>query len=177
VFRHRAKEILAGLRDWNRARPGHTMSSTTQVSIDAARDPELLQLCCEGGMTSVFIGIKTPNQDSLRETRKRQNVGIDLIEQIEAFLRHGISVTAGMIVGFDHDGPDIFERQFEFAMASAVPISTLSALVAPAAAAAVVRPDETGGSVDVGWRRGRFTVGYEHRSSAGRHAMAVSQAL
>jgi hypothetical protein len=37
------------------------------------------------------------------------------------------------MVGFDHDGPDIFERQFEFAMAAPVPIFTLSALVAPAA--------------------------------------------
>ena len=36
-------------------------------------------------------------------------------------------------MGFDHDGPDIFQRQFEFAMASAVPIFTLGVLVAPAA--------------------------------------------
>jgi hypothetical protein len=122
-----------GLRDWNRTRPERTISFSTQVSIDAARDLEILRLCGEAGITNVFIGIETPNQDSLRETKKHQNVGIDLIQQIELFLQHGISVTAGMIVGFDHDGASIFERQFEFAMASPVPIFTLSALVAPAA--------------------------------------------
>ena len=42
-------------------------------------------------------------------------------------------VIGGMIVGFDHDGPDIFARQFDFAMSSAIPILTLGALVAPAA--------------------------------------------
>ena len=133
VFRNRARELLIALRDWNRTRPGRTMSFTTQVSVDVARDPELLQLCAEAGITSVFVGIETPNQDSLRETHKRQNVGIDLIGQIQEFLHHGISVTAGMMVGFDHDGPDIFERQLEFAMRSPVPIFTLSVLVAPAA--------------------------------------------
>jgi radical SAM superfamily enzyme YgiQ (UPF0313 family) len=133
VYRRRAKEILTGLRDWNRTRPGRAMSFTTQVSVDAARDPELLQLCGEAGITSVFVGIETPNQDSLRETKKRQNVGIDLIQQIELFLQYGISVTAGMMIGFDHDGPGIFEQQFDFAMESPVPIFTLSALVAPAA--------------------------------------------
>lgn len=133
VFRNRAKELLVALRDWNRTRSGHTVSFTTQVSIDSSRDPELLQLCAEAGMTSVFVGIETPNEESLRETRKRQNVGIDLARQIELFLAHGISVTAGMIVGFDHDGPDIFERQLRFAMSCPVPIFTLSALVAPVA--------------------------------------------
>ncbi len=46
------------------------MSFSTQVSIDAARDPELVQLCGEAGITGVFVGIETPNQDSLRETKK-----------------------------------------------------------------------------------------------------------
>ena len=55
-------------------------------------------------MTRVFIGIETPNVESLQETKKRQNVGVDLIDQIQVFLDHGIAVIAGMIVGFDNDG-------------------------------------------------------------------------
>ena len=69
----------------------------------------------------------------LRETKKRQNVGVDLAAGVHRFQEHGIQVIGGMIVGFDADGPDIFERQFEFAMAAAIPIVTVGALVAPAA--------------------------------------------
>jgi len=133
VYRKRAKNVLAALRDWNAARPDGPVAFHTQVSIDAARDPEIMQLCGEAGLTRVFIGIETPNEESLRETKKRQNVGVDLVSQVQVFLDHGISVTGGMIVGFDHDGPDIFQRQLDFAMSTPIPIFTLGALVAPAA--------------------------------------------
>jgi radical SAM superfamily enzyme YgiQ (UPF0313 family) len=133
VYRRRAKETLCALRDWNRARSAGAIHFSTQVSIDAARAPEILRLLSEAGVTWVFVGIETPNQESLRESKKRQNVGVDLLAQVQAFLDHGISVTAGMIVGFDQDGPDIYERQFDFAMASPIPIFSVGALVAPAA--------------------------------------------
>jgi radical SAM superfamily enzyme YgiQ (UPF0313 family) len=133
VYRKKAKAILAAIRDWNAQRLDDPMAFTTQVSIDAARDPEIMQLMAEAGMSWVFIGIETPNEESLREAKKRQNVGIDLVDEIQVFLDYGIQVTGGMIVGFDHDGPDIFERQFEFAMSTAIPMFSLGALVAPAA--------------------------------------------
>lgn len=133
VYRKRAKSVLRALRDWNASRPSGPVAFHTQGSIDAAKDPEIMRLCGEAGLVRIFIGIETPNEESLKETHKRQNVGIDLIEELQVFLDHGISVTAGMIVGFDHDGHDIFQRQYDFAMANPVPIYTLGALVAPAA--------------------------------------------
>jgi hypothetical protein len=131
--RPRARELLASLREWNQQLTDGHVSFCTQLSIDAARDRELVRLCAQAGVNWVFIGLETPNQASLRECRKRQNVGVDLIEQVQVFLEHGISVAGGMMVGFDHDGPDIFERQYEFAMASPIPIFSIGALVAPAA--------------------------------------------
>jgi hypothetical protein len=131
VYRRRAKELLEALAVWNRAQTAGSISFITQVSIDSARDPDLIRLCAEAGLYSVFIGIETPNEESLLECGKRQNAGVNLVDQIQVFLDHGISVTGGMIVGFDHDGPDIFQRQFEFAMACPVPVFTLGALVAP----------------------------------------------
>ena len=144
VYRKRAKAVLAALAEWNAARPDGPVAFHTQVSIDAAMDPEVLQLCAEAGLTRVFIGIETPNEESLRETGKRQNVGVDLVSRVEAFLAHGISVTGGMIVGFDHDGPDIFQRQFDFAMSTPIPIFTLGALVAPAATPLYDRMEASG---------------------------------
>ncbi len=144
VYRKRAKDVLSALAEWNADRPAGPVSFATQVSIDAARDPEIMELCAQAGLTWCFIGIETPNVDSLKETKKRQNVGVDLLEQIQVFLDHGISVTGGMIVGFDNDGPDIFQVQYDFAMASPIPFFSLSSLVAPAATPLLDRMQEAG---------------------------------
>jgi radical SAM superfamily enzyme YgiQ (UPF0313 family) len=150
VYRKKAKAILTALRDWNESRTDGPVAFSTQVSIDAARDPEIMRLCAEAGMTWVFIGIETPNEDSLRETKKRQNVGIDLVDQVQVFLDHGISVTGGMIVGFDHDGLDIFQRQYDFAMSLPVPMFSLGALVAPAATPLFDRMRDSGRLIEGG---------------------------
>jgi radical SAM superfamily enzyme YgiQ (UPF0313 family) len=130
--RKRAKEILIAIRDWNLARTDGIVQFNTPVSLDAAKDEEILQLSADAGLTRVFIGIETPNVDSLKETKKRQNLKVDIQAQVQRFLDFGLAVTGGMIVGFDNDGPGIFQQQYEFAMESGIPIFTLGALVAPA---------------------------------------------
>ncbi|MCC0005437.1 MAG: radical SAM protein [Methylobacteriaceae bacterium] len=127
AYRSRCKELLAAMAWWRR---DHPMDFFTQVSIDAARDEELLDMCVDAGVTGVFIGIETPNPESLRETGKRQNLRIDLTQQVKKFIERGICVMGGMIVGFDSDRSDIFQTQFDFAMSSSVPIFTLGALMA-----------------------------------------------
>jgi len=84
-------------------------------------------------LIGMFVGIETPNEQSLRETKKYQNLRSRLIDSIGTFVRNGISVRGGMIVGFDSDGPDIFDRMYEFAMSVPVPIFNLGALSAPTA--------------------------------------------
>jgi radical SAM superfamily enzyme YgiQ (UPF0313 family) len=129
VYRKRAKELLAGIAAWN-ADQVEPMSFGTQLSIECSDDEEMLELLAKAGLHSVFIGIETPNQDSLKETKKRQNVAVDMVERTERFARRGIQVIAGTIVGFDHDGPDIFQQQLDFAMRSPVAICRVSTLYA-----------------------------------------------
>ena len=148
VYRSRAKELLMGLRDWNLSRP-EPVAFGTQLSVDAARDPEIMRLMGEAGMTWVFMGIETPNPESLKETKKRQNVGVDLVEEIEVFLRHGIAVIGGLIVGFDHDDYDIFDVQLDFAMSSPVPIFNVNALAAPASTPLYERMERDGRLVEL----------------------------
>jgi len=133
VARSRAKELLTALAAWNHKLQDGQVIFTTQLSIDAAKDDQLLDLCAEAGLIQAFIGIETPNMDSLKESKKRQNMGVNLVDQIQKFYDRGINIVGGMIVGFDNDGHDIFERQYEFAMQAAIPIVTLGSLVAPAA--------------------------------------------
>jgi hypothetical protein len=144
VYRARAKELLAGIREWNARQTVGRFRFTTQVSIDAAGDEELLAMCADAGLTHVFIGIETPNEDSLREAKKRQNLKKNLLDEIQRFVDFGISVDCGMIVGFDGDDQSIFARQYEFAMATAVPIFSLGTLVAPAATPLHARLEKEG---------------------------------
>lgn len=128
AYRKRTKELLEALARWQQ---GRRMDLITQVSVDAARDEALLDMCVDARLTEVFIGIETPSAASLQETKKRQNLGVDLVEEVERFVAHGIAVMGGMIVGFDADGPEVFQLQYEFAMRTPIPIFSLGALVAP----------------------------------------------
>lgn len=130
VHRRRCRDLLQAIAEWRRTRG---VSFITQVSIDAARDLELLDLCAAAGVTQVFIGIETPNEASLKEAKKRQNLHIDLAEEVQAFVDRGIAVFGGMVVGFDADGPDVFDVQHRFAMATAVPVFSIGSLMAPEA--------------------------------------------
>lgn len=135
-------EMFEAVGEWNASKGSERIAFSTQLSIDAARNDELLALGARAGLSHVFIGIETPNEESLAGTSKRQNLKRylsstvkeepTLIDQVQLFMTHGIGVTGGMICGFDWDKTDIFERQFEFAQEAAAPIYTLSALAAPA---------------------------------------------
>lgn len=144
VYRSRAKELLSALGHWNDARDKGQLLFSTQASIDVASDDDMLRLCAEAGLTAMFIGLETPNEDSLRETRKRQNLLADPVEQVRRILSSGISIMSGMIVGFDSDGPDIFGRQFEFSMANPIPIFSIGALTAPEATPLYARMRDAG---------------------------------
>ena len=74
IYRARAKELLAAIHDWNARQTDGRIRFTTQISIDAASDTEMLRMCADAGLTHVFIGIETPDEASLREAKKRQNL-------------------------------------------------------------------------------------------------------
>lgn len=133
VARKRAKEVVIALRDWNNRHPDSLRCRfETQASIEAAEDDTLLALCADAGLNMVFVGIETPNEASLRETKKHQNLRTSMQASINKLVESGIAVRGGMIVGFDADGPDIFPKMYNFAMSLPIPHFSLGALVAPA---------------------------------------------
>ncbi len=142
--RNRAKSLLAAIRDWNLAQSDGHVTFVTQLSIDAAQDDEILRLCSEAGLTHAFVGIETPNEASLRGTNKKHNTGVNLVDQVKRFYAHGIAVFGGMIVGFDQDGPDIFQRQQDFLREAAIPFASVGTLVAPPATTLYRRLKEEG---------------------------------
>jgi radical SAM superfamily enzyme YgiQ (UPF0313 family) len=108
-----AKQILRAIITWQHAH-GFPLAFFTEASLDLAEDAELMRLMTEAGMVAVFIGIESPDEEALRETKKYQNVRGSLVERVRRVQDAGLEVYAGMIVGFDHDDESVFERQYEF---------------------------------------------------------------
>jgi radical SAM superfamily enzyme YgiQ (UPF0313 family) len=68
----------------------------------------------------VFVGLETPNNDSLTECSKHQNRGRDLTAAVQKLQASGLQVYGGYIVGFDSDDESIFSRQIKFIQESGV---------------------------------------------------------
>jgi radical SAM superfamily enzyme YgiQ (UPF0313 family) len=125
-----AKDVLRALIPLNNSFP-QPLRFATQASIDCSKDPELLELLADANFYQMLVGIESPNPESLKEACKYQNLTGDLVEQVHTILSYGIVVRGGMIVGFDHDGPDIFERQYEFIQKACLPSISMHMLNAP----------------------------------------------
>ncbi|MDR3435176.1 DUF4070 domain-containing protein [Telmatospirillum sp.] len=109
------REVLLEVVAWQRAHD-YPMIFFTEASLDLADDAELMALMVAANIRIVFVGIETPNEDSLKETGKTQNLrkGGSMAEKVHAIQNAGMEVWSGMILGFDNDGHDIFERQIRF---------------------------------------------------------------
>jgi radical SAM superfamily enzyme YgiQ (UPF0313 family) len=122
-------EILPALINWRKGKNGCLF--ITEVSINLSDDEELLHMMVEAGFISVFIGIETPDENSLTECHKSQNKNRDLIASIKHIQNSGIQVMGGFIVGFDNDTPSIFQRQFDFIQESGIVTAMVGILQAP----------------------------------------------
>jgi radical SAM superfamily enzyme YgiQ (UPF0313 family) len=122
-------ELLPALIAWRADKPGITFS--TEASINLADDDTLMQLLAQAGFTSVFIGIETPDEDSLASCQKKQNLRRDLVGDVRRIIRAGLQVQGGFIVGFDADLPSIFQRQIDFIQKSGIVTAMVGLLQAP----------------------------------------------
>ena len=122
-------EILPALIEWRKDKTG--MPFSTEASINLADDPELVRLMVQAGFDTVFVGIETPNEDSLTECSKNQNKGRDLVESVRKLQHAGLQVQGGFIVGFDNDSPSIFQQQIDFIQKSGIVTAMVGLLQAP----------------------------------------------
>jgi radical SAM superfamily enzyme YgiQ (UPF0313 family) len=109
------KKLLTELIDWQ-VKNAYPLTFFTEASIDLADDPELMRLMVDANILAVFVGIESPNEASLRETKKFQNVreGGTILEKVHRIQNAGMEVWCGMILGFDNDDATIFNAQREF---------------------------------------------------------------
>jgi len=116
--RYLKEELLPALIEWRRGKEG--VQFATEVSINLADDPELIRLMVDAGFSTVFIGIETPDQESLTECGKKLNTNRDLVQDVKRIQHAGLQVQGGFIVGFDSDTPSIFQRQIDFIQQSGI---------------------------------------------------------
>ncbi len=104
------KVVLKDVIAWQE-RHNYPLTLFTEASIDLADDAELMELMVRANFISTFIGIESPDEDSLREAKKFQNVraGGTLLEKVRRIQDAGMEVWCGMIMGFDNDDEGIFD--------------------------------------------------------------------
>ncbi len=122
-------ELLPALIEWQKQK-GDT-PFYTEASINLADDRPLMQMMVEAGFDTVFVGIETPDEQSLAECNKKQNRNRDLIEDVKRIQRAGLQVQGGFIVGFDNDTSSIFQRQIDFIQQSGIVTAMVGLLQAP----------------------------------------------
>ena len=122
-------EILPALIEWRKGKTGCLF--LTEVSINLADDKKLMEMLVQAGFNSVFIGVETPDEESLKNCNKKQNVKRNLIENIHQIQQAGIQVMAGFIVGFDSDTSTIFNRMVDFIQKSGIVTAMVGLLQAP----------------------------------------------
>jgi radical SAM superfamily enzyme YgiQ (UPF0313 family) len=124
-----AKEVLRFLAGYQ-ARHGRTMRFGTEASLNLAADEELMRLFRDAGFEWVFVGLETPDPQTLREARKTQNCALDPLAAVRRIHSFGIDVLAGFIVGFDRDTPAAFAAQERFIRDAGIVVAMVGLLTA-----------------------------------------------
>lgn len=123
-------EVLPAIITWMEEK-GHPFTLGTEASLNLSDDAELLGMMARAGFEEVFVGIESPNAESLEECKKITNKNRDLIASIKTLQKAGLQVQGGFIVGFDHDPPTIFDSLIHFIRESGIVVAMVGLLNAP----------------------------------------------
>jgi radical SAM superfamily enzyme YgiQ (UPF0313 family) len=124
-----AKIFLRALIPWMEEH-NYPFILLTEASLNLAEDEELIELMVKAGFTMVFMGIETPDTDSLVGIHKLQNTRRDLVESCHKITRMGLQIMAGFIMGFDNERSGAGERISAFIKETGIPQCQFSLLQA-----------------------------------------------
>jgi radical SAM superfamily enzyme YgiQ (UPF0313 family) len=108
----------------------YPFSFATEASVDLANDQELMDMMVQCNFGSVFLGIETPDEESLALTQKHQNTRSSLSEAVERIAKSGMRVMAGFIIGFDGEKTGAGQRIVKFVEQTNIPTAVFSMLQA-----------------------------------------------
>ncbi|MBD3868517.1 MAG: radical SAM protein [Acidobacteria bacterium] len=85
----------------------------SQSTLEMADDEELVQAASEAGCIGMFVGLESFSESSLRSVDKGFNRVAEYRDRIATLHANGIGVEAGIVFGFDTDGPNVFRSTLE----------------------------------------------------------------
>lgn len=123
------KQFLPELKAWLDRR-GNPFEFSTEASLNLADDDELMEMMRDANFFAVFVGIESPDTETLIQMKKKQNTRRSIPESIHRIYEYGMFVTAGFIVGFDSEKGSVAEPMIELIEDAAVPIAMVGLLYA-----------------------------------------------
>lgn len=87
------------------------MAQTTMMMAD---DEELVDTAVEAGLRFAWTGVESLSADNLQEVRRRINQVEQFEKRLNEFNQRGVLVGANVMVGFDHDTPELYEETYRF---------------------------------------------------------------
>lgn len=100
-----------------------------QISLDAARDDDILKAMKRAGCFLVLIGFESLNAQSLTEMNKRANICADYTEIIRQIYRHRLLVYGTFVLGCDGDDVNVFDATFKFAVKNKIAVTNFNPLI------------------------------------------------
>ena len=121
--------FLPELKAWQEAHD-YPFEFSTEASLNLADDDELLEMLKQCNFFAIFVGIESPDPETLIQMRKKQNTKRNIAECIQKIYSYGIFVTAGFIVGFDNEKDSIADSMAGLIDDCAIPVSMVGLLYA-----------------------------------------------
>jgi radical SAM superfamily enzyme YgiQ (UPF0313 family) len=123
------RAFLPHLKAWQEAHD-FPFEFSTEASVNIADDQELLEVMRECGFFAVFVGIESPDPDTLVAMKKKQNTRRNLTDSVQKIYDAGMFVTAGFILGFDSETGSVAQPMADFIEEAAIPVAMVSLLYA-----------------------------------------------
>ena len=123
------KKFLPDLAIWQKAH-GYPFEFSTEASLNISDDDELLHMMRAANFFALFVGIETPDPETLVATSKKQNTRRDITDSVRKIYAFGMFVTAGFIVGFDAEKGSVAQQITTFIERSAIPVCMVGLLFA-----------------------------------------------
>ena len=94
------------------------------ATVDSILRGDLIERAVDAGLRSLFVGFESLSEANLTATAKRQNQRHHYEEAIRRLTGLGVMINGSFVFGLDEDGPDVFDRTVEWAVANGLTTAT-----------------------------------------------------